>query len=260
MYIHKKELLFPVQVKSPNPAHAAAVLEQFGGANGELKACLQYFAQSFSTPDPAIRDLLMDISTEEISHLEMVGECITQLMGGTDKEQKMEEMGADERKMSGEGNLLSDAKNQINNMMQFNFNSTVQKSMILDGHGLDFVDSSGTPFTGNFINNVGDLVANLQSDLAAELRAKKVYEELYRHVDDPGAREMFQFLIDREAAHATLFEEAIMRAKEIENKKAHKTGDHVNMYFDLSLGGLAKNEFSFAKQAKVYEGPVEPKE
>ncbi|MBT2687717.1 manganese catalase family protein [Bacillus sp. ISL-47] len=257
MYIHKKELLFPVDVKEPNPAYAAAVLEQFGGANGELKACLQYFAQSFSTPDPAIRDLLMDISTEEISHLEMVGACITQLMGGPDKEQMMDELGSDERKMAGEGNLLSDAKGYVNHMIHQN--STVLKSTILDGHGLDFVDSSGTPFTGNFINNVGDLVANLQSDLAAELRAKKVYEELYRHVADPGAREMFQFLIDREAAHATLFEEAIERAKGMENKKAENTGNHVNFYPNLSTGGQAMTEFKFAKNSEVFEGPIAKK-
>src|SRR5690606_6577327 len=116
---------FPVNVKNPNPAFAAAVLEQFGGANGELKACLQYFAQSFSTKDPAIRDLLLDIATEEISHLEMVGECITQLMGGPDVDPNR--LGTDGRAMMNEGSTMGSANGVLNQFI--NQNSTVQKSV-----------------------------------------------------------------------------------------------------------------------------------
>ncbi|WP_180994261.1 manganese catalase family protein [Bacillus sp. Marseille-P3661] len=247
MFIHQKELLFPVNVKSPNPTYAAAVLEQFGGANGELKACLQYFAQSFSAADPAIRDLLLDIATEEISHLEMVGTCITQLMGGPDKDPST--YGGQDVEMATEGLIMSNAKQMIND--QINSNSTVQKSVYLTGHGLDYVDSSGSPFTGNFINNVGDMLANLQSDLAAELRARKVYEELHRHVQDPGAREMFDFLIQREEAHAMFFEEAIERIKATQPERSFGDKQFSRLYPDLSQGGTGKETFSLMNSGLI---------
>lgn len=251
MYTHNKQLLFPVEITDPNPAHAAAVLEQFGGANGELKACLQYFVQSFSTKDPALKDLLLDISTEEISHLEMVGTCITQLMGGPDVDPST--AGGVERKMAGEASTLSNAQDTINSMI--NANSSVQKSSILGGHGPAFIDSSGSPFTGNFINSVGDLMSDFHSDLAAELRARKVYEELHRHVTDPGAREMFDFLIQREEAHAQLFREAIERIREMEAEPSFGDNEYSRAYPELSPGGPAPQQFKLAKDAKMVTGP-----
>ncbi|MFZ3580445.1 manganese catalase family protein [Virgibacillus sp. DJP39] len=253
MFMHNKELLFPVNVKGPNPAFAAAVLEQFGGANGELKACLQYFAHSFTTKDPVIRDLLLDISTEEISHLEMVGECITQLMGGTDVDPNV--MGSGEQTMRQEGATMGNANGYLNQII--NQNSTVQKSVYLGGHGPDFIDSSGTPFTGNYINTVGDLMADLQSDLAAELRARKVYEELHRHVTDPGAREMFDFLVQREEAHALLFKEAIERVADMQGGGFEKSfGDkqYSKLYPELSMGGSASQMFR-SDDARIITGP-----
>lgn len=251
MFIHQKELLFPVNVQSPNPAFAAALLEQFGGANGELKACLQYFVQSFSVQDPAIRDLLLDIATEEISHLEMVGTCITQLMGGPERDPNS--LGGQEVVMNNEGNTLANAKDMINNMIHSN--STIQKSVILGGHGPTLTDSAGSPFSGNFINSVGDLIADLQSDLAAEFRARKVYEELHRHVTDPGAREMFDFLIQREEAHSLLFKEAIERAQEIKPEMSYGDKQYSLMYPDLSVGGPGAQQFSLSPDARVITGP-----
>ncbi|MBO8171757.1 MAG: manganese catalase family protein [Bacillaceae bacterium] len=251
MYIHQKQLLFPVQVRNQNPSYAAAVLEQFGGANGELKACLQYFVQSFATPDPAIKDLLLDISTEEISHLEMVGECITQFMGPPDPDPSL--MGGQDVEMASEAMTLSQAENSINQMI--NSNSTLQKSVILGGHGPLLTDSSGSPFSGNFINSVGDLLSNLQSNLAAELRARKVYEELHRHIADPGAREMFDFLIQREEAHASLFEEAIERVQDMQPEASFGDKEYSKMYPDLSKGGPGADQFKLSPDARVISGP-----
>ncbi len=251
MYIHKKELLFPVQVQNPNPSYAAALLEQFGGANGELKACLQYFVQSFATYDPAIKDLLLDISTEEISHLEMVGTCITQFMGGPDVDPST--MGGQDVEIATEGFLMSSAENQINRMI--NSNSTIQKSVILGGHGPLLTDSSGSPFTGNFINSVGDLQSNLLSNLAAENRARKVYEELHRHIDDRGAREVFDFLIQREEAHASFFEEAIERVKSMQPEKSYGDKEYSRLYPDLSTGGPGAETFRLSPNDRIIIGP-----
>ena len=76
MYHHVKELMYTVNIGEPDPRFGNMLLEQFGGANGELAAAMQYSIQGFNCEDPARRDLLMDIGTEELSHLEIVGALI----------------------------------------------------------------------------------------------------------------------------------------------------------------------------------------
>jgi Mn-containing catalase len=73
MYHHIKQLMYTVRVDSPDPRFGNMLLEQFGGANGELAAAMQYSIQGLNCEDPARKDLLMDIGTEELSHLEVVG-------------------------------------------------------------------------------------------------------------------------------------------------------------------------------------------
>ena len=84
MFHHVKELQFDVRVSEPDPPFARLLLEQFGGGNGELKAAMQYFTQAFTVRRayPEKYDLLMDIATEEFSHLEIVGALITLLLDG----------------------------------------------------------------------------------------------------------------------------------------------------------------------------------
>ncbi|MGI8746973.1 MAG: manganese catalase family protein, partial [Deinococcus sp.] len=88
MFHHVKELQFNARVSGPDPRFAGLLLEQFGGANGELKAAMQYFVQSFGARQafPDKYDLLMDIATEEFSHLEIVGAIITMLLDGVNGE------------------------------------------------------------------------------------------------------------------------------------------------------------------------------
>lgn len=90
MFHHVKELQFNARVSGPDPRFAQLLLEQFGGGNGELKAAMQYFVQAFLTrhPYPDKYDLLMDIATEELSHLEIVGATITMLLQGVNGELK----------------------------------------------------------------------------------------------------------------------------------------------------------------------------
>src|SRR5215218_3757240 len=90
MFYHVKELQFKARVSRPDPAFATLLLEQFGGANGELAAALRYFGQAFAAknPYPDKYDLLMDIATEEFSHLEIVGATIQMLLGGINGELK----------------------------------------------------------------------------------------------------------------------------------------------------------------------------
>src|ERR1700710_2747720 len=73
MYHHVKKLMYSVRVGSPDPRFGNMLLEQFGGANGELAAAMQYSIQGLNCDDPGLKDLLMDIGTEELSHLEVIG-------------------------------------------------------------------------------------------------------------------------------------------------------------------------------------------
>ncbi len=81
MFKHEKKLFHPVEIEKPNPQYAALLQEQLGGANGELKAAMQYMSQSFRIKDPEIKDLFFDIAAEELGHMEMVAQTINLLNG-----------------------------------------------------------------------------------------------------------------------------------------------------------------------------------
>ena len=203
MFYHVKELQFNARVSAPDPRFASMLLEQFGGPNGELKAALQYFVQAFAArqPYPDKYDLLMDIATEEFSHLEIVGATITMLLDGVN------------------GELKNAAESSV--LMKFISGGTSQKDqmihqamvnpqfLLLSGGGPRVTDSQGTPWSGSYVNANGDLTVDLRSDIAAESRAKIVYEYLMQFTDDPYVKETLGFLMTREIAHFQMFSAAL---------------------------------------------------
>mgnify|MGYP006194346295 CR=1 FL=1 len=82
MFSHNKRLQYTVRVSEPNPALASLLLEQFGGPDGELAAAMRYFTQGLAEDDPGRKDLLLDIATEELSHLEVIGSIVAMLNKG----------------------------------------------------------------------------------------------------------------------------------------------------------------------------------
>lgn len=199
MFRHETTMLFPVEVSGSDPWAASMLQEQFGGANGELKAMVQYLTQSFATTDPATRSLLQSIATEEASHLEMVGTAIVQLMTKAMPSSSGPNLQAS---LESSGQQLREA------------GSLLHKMMNLGGVGPLAVDSSGAPFTGDFINSTGDITSDLSSNLAAELRARRVYQQLHRNIRDKKLQNMLEFLIERESTHSLLFSEALERVKD----------------------------------------------
>jgi Mn-containing catalase len=203
MFQHVKQLQFNARVSQPDPRFATLMLEQFGGENGELKAAMQYFTQAFAArrPYPDKYDLLMDIATEEFSHLEIVGATITMLLDGVNGE-------------------LKDAV-QANPVAQFSGSSKAAKEDLIHaallhprflaqtGGTPGVTNSQGVPWTAAYINANGDLSADLRSDIAAESRAKLVYEYLMKFTDDPHVRETLGFLMTREIAHFKMFAAAL---------------------------------------------------
>jgi Mn-containing catalase len=190
-------MMYTVRVDAPNAKFAKLLLEQFGGPNGELGAALRYFGQGWAEADPKRRDMLLNIATEELSHLEMVGQMLTMLLKGSP--------GAEVDQVEGGymGDLLN-GKQDMYTEMSLNSGQTV-----LGGPGPRFTDSMGNAFTCDWVDTIGNPTADLRSDIAAESRAKITYERLIKQCDDAGARDTLTFLMQREVAHQKMFESAL---------------------------------------------------
>lgn len=203
MFHHIKELQFDARVSQPDPRFAGMLLEQFGGGNGELKAAMQYFVQSFSVRQahPDKHDLLMDIATEEFSHLEIVGATIQMLLNGVNAELK--DAAGTHATL---GNLMLGGERKDRMIHQA---LTNPQFLDLTGGGPGLTNSQGFPWTGAYVNANGDLTVDLRSNIAAESRAKIVYEYLMQFTDDPDVKDTLRFLMTREIAHFQMFAAAL---------------------------------------------------
>lgn len=234
MFLHRKELIFPVDVKKPDPGYARYLLQQFGGATGELTAALQYWVQSFHCTKPAICDMLQDIALEEFGHLEMVGKLIEQHTRDLDKPEREAEL----------------IKNPI---------------FALRGKGPHLLDEAGITWTAAYINEGGDVVRDLRADIAAEAGARETYEALLLHAPEEGTRKALHYLLTREIAHTNMFMKALDSLGKLTDPVfgTVKPDESVNIYYHLSANGAPKRgpwneepEFRFiADPAKMVEHP-----
>ena len=177
MYHHVKKLMYTVRVDTPDPKFGNMLLEQFGGANGELAAAMQYSIQGLNCDDLERKDLLMDIGTEELSHLEVVGSLARLHL--KPMKFKREDAEADP--------LIA----------------------IAGGGGVNLFNSMGNAWTADYLKITGELDVDLRSNIAAEARAKIVYERLIHFTDDPGTKDALQFLMTREITHMKAFTAAL---------------------------------------------------
>jgi Mn-containing catalase len=177
MYHHVKKLMYTVRVDTPDPAFGNMLLEQFGGANGELAAAMQYSIQGLNCEDLERKDLLMDIGTEELSHLEVVGSL---------------------------------ARLHLK-PMKFDRDSAEADPLIAiaGGGGVNLYNSMGNAWTADYLKITGELDVDLRSNIAAEARAKIVYERLINFTDDAGTKDALQFLMTREITHMKAFTAAL---------------------------------------------------
>lgn len=225
MFKFDRNLLQPVKVERPNPTYAAMLVEQLGGPQGELKAAMQYISQSFRIKDPEIKDLFMDIAAEELSHMEMVSTAVN-LLNGHDVDSTAVESGTIEHQ-------------------------------VLTGLAPYLANASGFPWTAAYVNVTGDLPADLLSNIAAEQRAKVVYEYLHRQIADKHIREMIDFLLNREEAHNTLFRQALQKVQGTGSTRDWGVDENACLYFDLSnIGG---RQFSLEQpQPPSFKQPAQP--
>ena len=220
MFSHNKRLQYTVRVAAPNPGLANLLLEQFGGPQGELAAACRYFTQAVAEDDPGRKDMLFDIATEELSHLEVIGSIVAMLNKGAKGQlaEAVEEEAELYRSLTGGGN-----------------DSHI--TALLYGGGPALTNSAGVPWTAAYIDTIGEPTADLRSNIAAEARAKIVYERLINVTDDPGIKEALGFLMTREIAHQKSFEKAL-HSIQPNFPQGKLPGDprFKNVYFDLSKG------------------------
>ena len=247
MFYHTKELQFNARVAKPDPRFARLLLEQFGGGNGELKAAMQYFVQAFTVknPYPDQYDMLMDIATEEFSHLEIVGATIQMLLSGVNGELK--NVAEEDEIMSLLGGKSSKEGYIHEAMVNPQFG-------VLSGGGPTLTDSNGIPWTGAYVNANGDPTVDLRSNMGAESRAKIVYEYLLKFTDDPDVKETLKFLMTREVAHFQMFEAALATFQP-NFPPGIRQGDprYSNTYYNMSSGAEARGPWNDGQSTQMGE-------
>ena len=162
MFVYEKKLQYPVRIKNPNPALAKFIISQYGGPDGELGASLRYLSQRYSMPYPELKGLLTDIGTEELGHLEMVGTIVHQLTRS---------MTPDEIKKAGFDTYFVDHTAGV--YPQF---------------------ASGTPWSAATMAVTGDVIADLNENMAAEQKARLTYDNILRLSDDPDVNDVIRYL------------------------------------------------------------------
>jgi len=257
MFYHVKELQFNARVSKPDPKFATLLLEQFGGANGELAAALRYFAQAFGAkkPYPDKYDMLMDIATEEFSHLEIVGATIQMLLTGINGDLK------DAAERSEIMQLLEGKTSRENIIHQA---MVAPQFLVGSAGGPAYTNSQGVPWTAAYINGdaQGDLTSDLRSDVGAETRAKMVYEYLLQFTEDTYVQETLRFLMTREVAHFQMFEAALESIQpNFPMGTLQSDPRYSNLYFNMSSGNDYRgpwNEGASSRMGETYQYIEDP--
>ena len=182
MWTYDKKLQYPVKIKNANPALANIIISQLGGPDGEIGASMRYLHQRYSCPYDKITGILTDVGTEELGHLEMVAAIIHQLTKNLSPEQ---------------------------------IAGTPFASYFVDHTvGVYPIAASGVPFDMKYVGVKGDLLTDLNEDLAAEQKARTTYDNILRLCDDPDVSDAIKFLRAREIVHYQRFGDALRIAQD----------------------------------------------
>ncbi|WP_425984805.1 manganese catalase family protein [Brevundimonas sp. TWP1-2-1b1] len=230
--MHNKRLMYTVRVAEPNPGLATLMLEQFGGPQGELAAAMRYFTQALGEEDAGRKDMLLDIATEELSHLEVIGSIVSMLNRGV------------------KGQMAEAALEEAELYASLNAGGESHTTSILYGGAPALVNSAGVPWTAAYIDSIGDPTCDLRSNIAAESRAKIVYERLINCTDDAGIKDALAFLMTREVAHQKSFEKALYAIEpNFPTGKLAGLPEFSDKYFNLSQGeGDARGPWNEGEQ------------
>lgn len=201
MWTYEKRLQFPVRITKTCPKTAQLIISQYGGPDGELSASMRYLSQRYTMPVKEVGGLLTDIGTEELAHMEMICAMVYQLTRSLTIEQA-KEAGFDAYYVDHTAGIWPQA-------------------------------AAGLPFSAVEFQSKGDAVTDLTEDLAAEQKARTVYDNLLRMIDEPEVREPIKFLRAREIVHFQRFGEALEKTKE---RLDEKNFYYFNPEFDRKQG------------------------
>ena len=182
MWIYEKKLQYPVKIKNPNPTLANLIVSQLGGPDGELGASMRYLHQRYSCPYDKVTGMLTDIGTEELAHLEIIAAILHQLTRN---------LSIDEIEKSPFASYFVDHT-----------------------AGVYPVAASGVPFDMKYVGVKGDILTDLNEDLAAEQKARTTYDNILRLADDPDVRDPIKYLREREIVHYQRFGDCIRIAQD----------------------------------------------
>lgn len=212
MFRHQKELQFEVKVDRPDPMLARQIQEVLGGQFGEMTVMMQYLFQGFNCRgEEKYKDMLMDIGTEEIGHVEMLCSLISQLLDGASPEDQAEA-----------------AKDPATAAIMGGINP---QHLLVSGLGGLPTNSNGVPWNGSYIVASGNLLADMRSNLHAESQGRLQVARLYHMTKDEGVRATFRKMLARDRYHQYQWMEAI---NELEEKMEW-------LFLHLSLLRLKKN-------------------
>ena len=198
MFIYEKKLQFPVKIATPNPKLAAFIISQYGGPDGELGASMRYLSQRYAMPYNEAKGLLTDIGVEELSHLEMVAAILYQLTRNISEEE------------------IAD--------------TPFAPYFVDHTTGIYPVAAAGVPFDMKYVGIKGDVITDLNEDLAAEQKARTTYDNILRYcADDPDVRDVIRFLRQREVVHYQRFGEGL---RNLTDKLNEKNFYEINPSFD----------------------------
>ena len=197
--------MHPVRVEHPNVQYAVLLQEQLGGANGELKAAMQYMAQSFYVKEQELKDMLMEIAAEEFNHMEMISVTIQMLKGEN----------------------VSDKPSDF----------WVQSPFC-------FVNLDGVPFCADYITVTGDVATDLLSNIASEQRSKIIYESLYHQIEDKYVRKTIEYLMHREKSHKISFLAALKQYSHEESGLEFGATADEKLYFQFRSMSKEKTDES----------------
>ena len=182
MWTYEKKLQYPVKIKNPNPQLAQLIITQLGGPDGELGASMRYLNQRYSMPYKEVTGILTDVGTEELAHLEMIAAIVYQL---------------------------------TRNLKEEDIAGTPFATYFVDHTtGVYPVAASGVPYDMKYIAVKGDVIADLNEDLAAEQKARVTYDNLLRLIDDPDVCDPIKYLREREIVHYQRFGDALRITQE----------------------------------------------
>lgn len=182
MWCYEKHLQYPVHITKACPKTAQLIISQYGGPDGELSASMRYLAQRYTMPVKEVGGLLTDIGTEELAHMEIICAMVYQLTKNLTIEQA---------RTAGFDAYYVDHTT-----------------------GLWPTAAAGVPFSAAEFMSKGDAIADLTENLAAEQKARTVYDNLLRMIDEPEVRDPLKFLRAREIVHFQRFGEALERTKD----------------------------------------------